>query len=112
MASHPDRGIRPTNDAGFQVTQFRRPPVVFSLSRDGPSGDGSLEAPWSRQVLEPASLGTAGRLCIAISGSRQSRSSRTIKNQFTAVFDWPVRPRRLEFPAEAEVDALEDVQSP
>src|SRR6516162_6310704 len=112
MASYPDRGIRPTNNAGFQVTQFRRPPVVFSLSCDPPSGDRALEAAWSRTFLQPASLGTTGCLCIAVSGSRQSRPSRTIQNQFAAMFDWPVRPRRLEFPAEAEVDALEDVQSP
>src|SRR6516164_11735089 len=112
MASHPDRGSRPTNNAGFQVTQFRRPPVVFSLSRDRSACNSALEAAWSCTILQPASLGTTGCLCIAVSGSRQSRSSRTIKNQFAAVFDWPVQSRRLEFSAEAEVDALEDVQSP
>src|SRR6516225_1000179 len=112
MASHPDRGIRPTNNVGFQVTQIWRAPVVLRVPSDRRTRNRALEAAWSRTVLQSAGLGTAGRLCITIYGSRESRSSRPIQDQFAAVFDWQVRPRGLEFSAEAKGHEMEDVQSP
>ena len=93
----------------LSLAPLRRTPVVLSLPRDRRTCYGALEAPWSRQVLEQASLGTKGRLCVAISGSRQSRSSRTIKNQCAAVFDRSVRSAGMEVSPETEGDALEDV---
>ena len=78
--------------------------MVFLLSQNRPARFGALATAWRVVVCKPASMGTAGRLPVAISGRNRARAlgqqrikSRLIGNLDPDEWDLPPRPKWMRW---------------
>ena len=109
LVSYPAWQPRPVDYARVPSVSFRWSAMVFCLPCQESARLRPLEAKWCDAVLQPPDLGPASRLSIPIQRLHKPRPRWKRADQVTV--DCEPRSRRMGLAAEAEMDAVGDVQT-